>query len=121
MTAPKKKRVRHRDATAITKMNVVRRPVLGQFYSIDQKYDSIEAWEDPDEHYIAFYGPNTELVESKDYMFERQVLLKNIPVGSVIYYVEPVTIRGVEFHKIGFEDTFGFVSKEWAYFREITY
>lgn len=113
---PKKPRVRKPNTTKITAMKPARKLVLGKWYVISCRFDSLEHIDDPDENRIPFRSTNIVPVEAGDYMTEGYEHIADIPVGSLVYFVQDYDSR---YYRVGYGDTFGLVSKDWTLFYEI--
>ena len=90
------------------------KPVLGRFYVIAPRFDSIQHLDDPDENMIAFRSTKTVLVVAKDHVFETLDYLEPIPTGAMVYYVEPYKLG--PYHKIGYGDTFGLIPLDTIFY-----
>lgn len=112
----KKQRLRKPNTTRITAMKKAIKPVLGRFYVIAPRFDSIQHLDDPDENMISFRSTKTELIVSGDYMVESGRHLEPIPTGAMVYYVEEYRLGYGHYHRVGYGDTFGLIPLDTIFY-----
>lgn len=96
-----------------TTMRVVATPVLGHFYSIDTVDDVIAIY--------LFSGKKERRVDQFYWEAPEPVVLVDIPVGSMIYYLGKHHLSQLQgtYHKIGYGEYFGYIPTENAIFYEL--